>query len=620
MEFQKFLIKILNKFYTEITGIFVFIIYLFTLGRSLGEFDSGELALSQATLSIPHPTGYPLFTIIGFLFSKLPLPLSTIIKLNLLNSIWCSLTVVVLVKTSAMILNNSGFLFRKNLVKESVKNTSSNVMLVSVFSGLMLAFSATFWLQSTKVEVYTLQIFITSLIIYRTLNLIIKYFQSPFVNIRSFKCIVKQGLLISVLLGLGFSNHLMTVYLLPALIITFIFLYGLNKESIKAFSILVIIVFVFAFVFYLGMMFRSQMSPPWSYGDPSNISRLIDHVTAKEYSKYVLDSTEGIFKQSSKFLKMLSFNFSKENFSIGEFGFSLFLGIAGIFTLFFVRKEIAVFIILILLTAVLFAFSYDIPDINEYFLVVFFILAICSVFPTALFLEIIKGNKYLHYALHFFLLLLLIIQTVGNFNYADRSKFFVIEDFFKSSVSMLPEGSTFLTDNWGSILSPALYYQNVEKIRQDINFISPSGVLQFEWYRKSKAIEIYDSNYVIIPKENLFIAFDVAYRIIGKNILKLPEHYTLVPLKSYYILGIDTVYYPLKNPNIKIRFSEHLTSKSEEYIKELIPSMLEQRINYEIAFKQYLNAKNILEEIKSNFPEYKISENTLINLYKYKII
>lgn len=620
MEFQKFPIKILNKFYPEITGIFVFIIYLFTLGRSLGEFDSGELALAQATLSIPHPTGYPLFTIIGFLFSKLPLPLSTIIKLNLLNSIWCSLAVVVLVKTSAMILNNSWFLFRKILVKESVKNTFSNVMLVSVFSGLMLAFSTTFWLQSTKIEVYALQIFITSLIIYQTVKLIIKYLPSVSLNNHTYRSIVKQGLTVSLLIALGFSNHLMTVYLLPALIITFIFLYGLNKESIKAFSILATIVFLVVFLFYLGMMFRAQMSPPWSYGDPSNFSSLINHVTAKEYSKYFLDSSEGIIKQSSKFLKMLSFNFSKENFSIGEFGFSLFLGIAGLFSLLFLRKEITAFISLILITSVITAFSYDIPDINEYFLVVFFILAICSIFPTALFLEIIKQNKYFRYTLHFFLLLLLITQTIGNFNYANRSKFFVIEDFFKSTVAMLPAGSTFLTDNWGSILSPALYYQNVEKIRQDINFISPSGFLQFEWYRKSKAIEIYDSNYVIIPKENLFIAFDVAYRIIGKNILKLPEHYTLVPLKSYYILGIDTVYYPLNNSDIKIRFSEHLTSKSEEYIKELIPSMLEQRINYEIAFKQYLNAKNILEEIESNFPEYKISEYTLVNLYKYKII
>lgn len=620
MEFQKFPIKILNKFYPEITGIFVFIIYLFTLGRSLSEFDSGELALAQATLSIPHPTGYPLFTIIGFLFSKLPLPLSTIIKLNLLNSIWCSLTVVVLVKTSAMILINSEFLFRKNLVKESVKNTFSNVMLVSVFSGLMLAFSATFWLQSTKVEVYALQIFITSLIIYQTVKLIINYLPSVSLNNHTYRSIVKQGLTVSLLIALGFSNHLMTVYLLPALIFAFIFLYGLNKESLKSFAILVTIVFLIALLFYLGMMFRAQMSPPWSYGDPSNISRLVDHITARDYSKYLLDSTEGILKQSSKFLKMLSFNFSMENFSVGEFGFSLFLGIAGLFSLFLLRKEIAVFISLIFITSVLTAFSYNIPDINEYFLVVFFIFAFSSIIPINLFLNIIEKKKYFRNSLIFFLILLLIIQLIGNFNYANRSGFYVIEDFFKSSVSRLPKGSIFLTDNWGSLLSPALYYQNVENIRPDINFISPSGFIQFEWYRKVKAIEIHDSNYNIIPKDNMFIAFDVVYRIIGKNILKLPEHYTLIPLRNYYVLGIDTVYYPLNDQELKIRFSKHLTSKSEEYIKELIPFILEQRVNYEIAFRQYLNAKNILEEIKSNFPEYKISESTLINLHKFKII
>jgi hypothetical protein len=55
-----------------LSGLILFIIYLITLAPSVVQIDAGELAAVQATLGIAHPTGYPLFTIIGFLFSKLP--------------------------------------------------------------------------------------------------------------------------------------------------------------------------------------------------------------------------------------------------------------------------------------------------------------------------------------------------------------------------------------------------------------------------------------------------------------------------------------------------------------------------------------------------------------------
>ena len=68
----------LKKYFPFFTGLFVFIIYIITLAPSVVEIDSGELSTVQATLGIAHPTGYPLFTLVGFIFSKIPLPFSTI--------------------------------------------------------------------------------------------------------------------------------------------------------------------------------------------------------------------------------------------------------------------------------------------------------------------------------------------------------------------------------------------------------------------------------------------------------------------------------------------------------------------------------------------------------------
>jgi hypothetical protein len=619
---SKFLIEILRKYFAELTGIFVFVFYLITVGRSIGEIDSGELALAQATLSIPHPTGYPFFSLVGFIFSKIPLPFSTLFKLNILNSLWCSLTIVILIKTTFLLLKNLRIIFNKKFLRDNNFNFTddSGLRIISVFSGLMFGFSATFWLQSTKVEVYALQIFITSLIIYSTIKIAINTFQKESIKEQNYKNILKDGFQIALLIGLGFSNHLMTIYLLPALVFTFIFLYGINKESIKAFSFLTIIVFAVAVLFYLGLMFRAQMSPPWSYGDPSNVERLIEHVTAKEYSKYLLDSTDGLTKQGSKLLKMLSFNFNDGTISLGEFALSLFLGIAGVLLIFVLRKEFASFFLLIIFSSITTALSYSIPDINEYFLVTFLVISICAILPLVIIFNYIYKVRLFKHIFYSALLFLIMVQVLSNFDYANRSKFYVIEDFFKSSVNSLPFNSIFLTDNWNSILSPALYFQNVEKVRPDVNFISPSGYLQFDWYKRIKKHKLYDSSYVIIPRENLFVAYDVGYRIIGKNILKLPPHYSLIPLRNFYVLGIDTVYYPLKQEPNEIRFSENITNESEKYIRALIPTILEQRLLYELEFKQYLNAKIVFEELLRRFPEYKLSENTLRALYHYKIL
>ena len=77
---------------------------------TIGEMDSGELATVQATMGIAHPTGYPLFAIIGYLFLKIPLPFETIIRLNILASIWSALTVVVLTSTAKLLIENLPFL------------------------------------------------------------------------------------------------------------------------------------------------------------------------------------------------------------------------------------------------------------------------------------------------------------------------------------------------------------------------------------------------------------------------------------------------------------------------------------------------------------------------------
>jgi len=210
-----------KEYFAELTGLVVFALYLITLAPSVVQIDSGELAAVQSTLGIAHPTGYPLFTLLGFLFSKIPLPFTNIFKANLLAAIFCGLGVVFLVRSSFLMLGNpqaktqqkpTG---KKSKDKKPAKSEvpwamEETARIISAsFSGLLAAFSITVWKQSTSVEVYSLHILLICLIIHALLK---AYF---FPGGEKVKSPFKPWLVFFLFLGLGFTNHMTTLLILP---------------------------------------------------------------------------------------------------------------------------------------------------------------------------------------------------------------------------------------------------------------------------------------------------------------------------------------------------------------------------------------------------------------------
>ena len=96
-----------KKYSAETAVVIIFFAYLFTLAPSVIQIDSGELAAVQATLGIAHPTGYPLFTVLGNLFLKIPLPFTKIYRSNLLAALWCCLGIFFFIKSALIVLNRA---------------------------------------------------------------------------------------------------------------------------------------------------------------------------------------------------------------------------------------------------------------------------------------------------------------------------------------------------------------------------------------------------------------------------------------------------------------------------------------------------------------------------------
>ena len=81
--------KFLEKAYAAplLTFALTLAAYLSTLAPDVTFTDSGELAAVAATLGVAHPTGYPLFTLLGHLWTLLPLPGTVIYRMNLFANI-----------------------------------------------------------------------------------------------------------------------------------------------------------------------------------------------------------------------------------------------------------------------------------------------------------------------------------------------------------------------------------------------------------------------------------------------------------------------------------------------------------------------------------------------------
>ena len=67
-----------RKFFTKIdwaafwsATLAAFLVYFFTLGPSVGLEDSGELATAADHLGVPHPPGYPFWSMCGWVFCRI---------------------------------------------------------------------------------------------------------------------------------------------------------------------------------------------------------------------------------------------------------------------------------------------------------------------------------------------------------------------------------------------------------------------------------------------------------------------------------------------------------------------------------------------------------------------
>jgi hypothetical protein len=147
-------------------------VYFFTLGPSVGLEDSGELITASAHLGVPHPPGYPFWTLCSWIFCKLFFWVSYMGHPNPAWPVACFSAVAgaFAAGCTAMLICRSSrdFIFKTEAPAEDcLSNYQVNKWIGfggGVGGALTFALSPVEWSQSTIVEIYSLNALFLTLV------------------------------------------------------------------------------------------------------------------------------------------------------------------------------------------------------------------------------------------------------------------------------------------------------------------------------------------------------------------------------------------------------------------------------------------------------------------------
>jgi hypothetical protein len=461
-----------SRFYLFLFGglIFLFsgVIYLLTLSPTLSFIDSGELAAVCATLGIAHPPGYPLYTQVGRIFSFLPFG-EPIFRFNLMSAFWVSLTNLCLFLSLILI---SDIFFPKEL--RAGLRLSATVLITILFS-----FSRILWSQALINEVYSLNIFLCSLII---LIALYWYKTNPKTTDSDTK-VSPLIYLLAYLVGLSSGNHLLSLLLLPALFYLLISSIKLRSYSLKS-LILIAGALITGVSIYLYLPIRASLNPALNWGNPSTWLNLKNHLSARMYQSRMFSETELAFWDNFKYFGSSFF----KQFPVWTFPLMLL----GIIKAFKKNLKMLLFLLLIIVFDLFWSLNYGIKDIDPYFLQTILTFSFLLYTGLLFFLQIAEVvltrfkfsdrlNFVTTYIIIFILGIFFLLRFPQEFKSQNRSRNYVPYDFTLNILRSSHEDALILTEVW-DYYSPWLYLRFIENKRPDLEILQ-TNLLQWSWYK-----------------------------------------------------------------------------------------------------------------------------------------
>jgi len=221
---------------------------------NLGE-DSGDLLAASATLGIPHPTGYPLFVLLGRLATFLPLG-TIAFRINLVSAVAAAASVYFVVRLACA------------LAPEAARLLGA---LGAAACALLYASSRGAWSQSVLSEVYTLNAAFLSVVLWLLVE-------------ADRERDLRRLLLAAYLFGLGLTNHLLLLAASPALLVV-TWRFARTRKIGLAGAVLLPVLIFWGLTLDLYLPVRAARNPEFSWGAPTSPEQLWWVLSGAQYAR-----------------------------------------------------------------------------------------------------------------------------------------------------------------------------------------------------------------------------------------------------------------------------------------------------------------------------------------------
>ncbi len=273
------------------------LLYALTLNGDVQPADSGEFQIAAITLGIPHPPGYPLFTMLGWLFAQVPIG-SPFARVSFLSVVASSLTLVVVSLTVQQALVSG----RENAKRDSVFSPAHFLPLLSgIIAALALGLSTTFWAQATTTNIRSFTALFVSLMLLVSTNA---------------HATRKATLLIAfaVVLGFGVGHHVSLVFIgatLGAFAGVEIWR-GEERSRLKRVVPQAVIAFLLTQLVWLYLPLRDAAGARFAPGNLGTLDGLLFHIFARGFAGDMLAfaAPAYLFDRLALLPTLLTFQFS----------------------------------------------------------------------------------------------------------------------------------------------------------------------------------------------------------------------------------------------------------------------------------------------------------------------
>jgi hypothetical protein len=230
-------------------------LYVHTLAPTVLPSNSGEFQFVADILGIAHPPGYPLYTMLGKLFTLIPLG-DVAYRVNLMSAFFAALTL--------------------SLVSRTVRCATDSA-LGGVVGALALGTATTFWAQATIANIRSLTAFFTALALFALVS-----YAKPAEHLHAKKRREFYLVLFALAFGLGITHHGSLVFLIlpfiAFLLVTDVSLFTKVRPLLKPF-----VAFLLSLSVLLYLPIRGALGSPFGPPDIATPAGFLNHVLARGF-------------------------------------------------------------------------------------------------------------------------------------------------------------------------------------------------------------------------------------------------------------------------------------------------------------------------------------------------